>query len=936
MSVGPEGVREGFVTGMDAAASMPAVPTHDSRQPHWTSPLDDRIVQPRGANGRVRLSIHPSRAKTPRFASTAPRTRPGRVTLAVPSSLTDIRHVPNDATATPQDGTGLPDDASPRAPELSDEGLRLLADALDGFIYDWDVETGVVARSSGFETLLGYTPGEHDLTADWWRSQVHPDDRTGTLAQPSARLGDPSIAELHTEYRVRHREGHYIWVSDRARLVRDARGRLVRMVGITTDITAARRTELERERLRTTAELALSRLAQVLETIPSAIVVTDPDGAIVYANPAAEDILGIPRGEIATRRIDSPLWEISARDGRPVAPHELPAARALRGETVTRYEHLIVDARTKARRLLSVNASPLRDAFGTITGAVSSFVDLTEQVARESALRAAEERFRVAQQLSLDAFTILEAVRDDAGAVRDFRWTFLNPEAERLLRRTPGELLGRRLLEEMPGMLDASELFSRYVHVVETGEPHDIELRYARDGIEGWLRHMTVRLEDGVAVFFSDISPRKAAEAERERLLAAARDAAARTARLQEITSELSRVLAPEDVARVIVRQILEAIGAFAGGVLELSDDGRELVLLHAEGFDAGVQARFARFSVDAPVPVRDVVRERVPVLLESRAEWETRYPIGPVSLTGDDGAWAALPLLVEDRVLGALTLRFQTPRQFSADDRELMMAFAGQCAQALERARLYHLERAARAEADAANKAKSDFLAVMSHELRTPLNAIAGYTQLIAMGVHGPTTPAQRESLERISDAQHHLLGLINQVINLARIEAGAVVYDIRSLDLDVVLRSVEVLVMPQQQAKRITAARAGSVATVRVRADEEKLRQVLLNLLSNAIKFTDTGGRITLEVSTDEARARVHVHDTGRGIPAGKLETIFEPFVQVDPRLTRSEDGAGLGLAISRELARGMGGDLTATSTPGQGSTFTLVLPRDVEHGA
>ena len=841
-----------------------------------------------------------------------------------------------DGEAAPLNGAGLPGDAASASPELSDEGLRLLADALDGFIYDWDVETDVVARSSGFETLLGYAPGDHDLTADWWRSRIHPEDESTTLPLLRAQLGDPSVGEVHSEYRVRHREGHYIWVSDRARLVRDARGRVARMVGITTDVTAPRQAESDRERLRATAELALRRLAQVLETIPSAIIVTDPDGAIVYANPAAEDTLGVARSEIAARRIDSPLWEISRRDGTPIAADELPATRALRGETVTRYEHLIMDPRTRTRRVLSVNASPLRDAFGTITGAVASFTDLTEQVARESALRAAEERFRVAQQLSLDAFTILEAVRTEAGTVEDFRWTFLNPEAERLLRRAPGGLLGRRLLEELPGTRDTSELFSRYVHVVETGEPHDIELRLASDGIDGWFRHMTVKLEDGVAVFFSDISPRKAAEAERERLLTAARDAEARTARLQEITSELSRVLAPEDVARVIVRQILEAIGAYAGGVLEVSPDGREFVLLHAEGFAPGVEGRFGRFSVDTPVPVRDVLRERAPVLIETRDSWLARYQLGPIGRQDGDGAWAALPLLVEDRVLGALTLSFEEPRRFTDEDREFMMAFAGQCAQALDRARLYHAERAARAEADAANKAKSDFLAVMSHELRTPLNAIAGYTQLIAMGVHGPVTTAQQESLERINDAQHHLLGLINQVINLARIEAGAVVYDMRALDLQDVLRSVEALIAPQLQAKHIAAGRAGTRASMRVRADEEKLRQVLLNLLSNAAKFTDDGGRVTLEVCSDDARAVVHVHDTGRGIPPEKLETIFEPFVQVDPRLTRSEDGAGLGLAISRELARGMGGDLTARSELGVGSTFTLVLPSEGDPGA
>ncbi len=237
---------------------------------------------------------------------------------------------------------------------------------------------------------------------------------------------------------------------------------------------------------------------------------------------------------------------------------------------------------------------------------------------------------------------------------------------------------------------------------------------------------------------------------------------------------------------------------------------------------------------------------------------------------------------------------------------------------------------QAARAEAEAANRAKSEFLAVMSHELRTPLNAIAGYAELIELGVRGPVTHAQREDLGRIQRSQRHLLGLINGVLNYARVEGGHVHYDVADVALQEVLATCESLVAPQVRAKGLTVDFSACDAAVGARADREKVQQVLLNLLSNSVKFTEPGGALTISCGVEGERAFVRVADTGRGIAPDQLERIFHPFVQVDARLTRTQEGTGLGLSISRDLARGMAGDLTAESEPGAGSVFTLTLPR------
>jgi signal transduction histidine kinase len=238
-----------------------------------------------------------------------------------------------------------------------------------------------------------------------------------------------------------------------------------------------------------------------------------------------------------------------------------------------------------------------------------------------------------------------------------------------------------------------------------------------------------------------------------------------------------------------------------------------------------------------------------------------------------------------------------------------------------------------ARTAADAANRAKSDFLATMSHELRTPLNAIAGYVQLLELGVHGPITEPQREALGRIDRSQRVLLRLINDVLNLARIEARRVEYRLERVVLAELVESVVPLVEPQMAGRslRLEVSVPGGLAA---HADREKAEQILLNLLSNAIKFTPADGCIRIDARPDAVasdRLAISVQDTGIGIPPEKLAAVFEPFVQVDARRTRTQEGTGLGLTISRDLARGMGGDLTAESTVGEGSTFRLALPSE-----
>ncbi|HMF88073.1 MAG TPA: ATP-binding protein [Gemmatimonadaceae bacterium] len=263
---------------------------------------------------------------------------------------------------------------------------------------------------------------------------------------------------------------------------------------------------------------------------------------------------------------------------------------------------------------------------------------------------------------------------------------------------------------------------------------------------------------------------------------------------------------------------------------------------------------------------------------------------------------------------------------------------------QAEERSQQLVFEREARLEAEAASRAKSEFLAIMSHELRTPLNAVLGYSELMELGISGPVNDKMREQIGRIRMSGVHLLGLVNDILDLAKVEAGRLQVNSGPASADGTVAAAIALIQPQAAARGLELTVPPASDSLIYRGDEERVRQILVNLLSNAVKFTSPGGSITLEIaraltpgpdtrlSARGSYVTFRVVDTGAGIPAEKLLSIFDPFVQAETGHSRSREGSGLGLTISRRLARLMGGDLTVRSKLGNGSTFTLWLPADV----
>ena len=379
-----------------------------------------------------------------------------------------------------------------------------------------------------------------------------------------------------------------------------------------------------------------------------------------------------------------------------------------------------------------------------------------------------------------------------------------------------------------------------------------------------------------------------------------------------------ARLLLADDNAdmRDYVTRLLEA----RGWSVEAVSDGRaalDAVLTHRPDLVLSdvMMPGLDGFALLRELRARPETRTIPVILLSARAGTEARV----------DGAEAgADDYIVKPFAAQELVARVGSHLALARERAEALAA--------LERAR--EQADAARREAEMANRVKSDFLTAMSHELRTPLNAIGGYVQLLELGIHGPVTEAQLSALARIERSEKHLLSLINDILNFAKLEAGRVVYAASDVSLAEAVAAVMPIVQTQLGAKGLACdvrVRPDAI----VRADREKVEQILVNLLSNAIKFTDRGGRIVVDAPARAEGAAppgmvfLRVADTGIGVPDEKQAMIFEPFVQVARNPTRSTEGTGLGLAISRDLARGMGGDLRVRSTEGKGAVFTLTLP-------
>ncbi len=297
-------------------------------------------------------------------------------------------------------------------------------------------------------------------------------------------------------------------------------------------------------------------------------------------------------------------------------------------------------------------------------------------------------------------------------------------------------------------------------------------------------------------------------------------------------------------------------------------------------------------------------------------------------------GSLLTVPLIARKRLLGAITfVCAERGVSYSAEDMQLAEDVANRGALALDNAQVYDLALVLQRSAETANRAKTAFLGAMSHELRTPLNAIGGYIDILDMGLRGPVTAGQHADFARVKTNQQHLALLITEILNFVRVGSGHLQYAVGEIKACDAMRHAIDLIEPLFGQKGLKFNGIGGDLSTVAHADPERVTQILVNLLSNAIKFTPSGGEISADCGSTANTVTLRIADTGVGIAADKHEVIFQPFLQLKEGLTDREGGVGLGLAISRDLARAMNGDLTVESSEGKGARFTLSLPRATE---
>ena len=773
------------------------------------------------------------------------------------------------------------------------------------------------------EELRGNTPAIH-LGEDVFRS----------VAEELAARG-----RCRREATSRAKDGRAIDIELSAFVVRDRAGEPVCFVGVKRDVTERNRSAAERERrlqqleavyrlaeavgraeaLEEIYQEALTGLQRAVGADRASILLFDPDGTMRF-----KAWSGLSDEYRAAVEGHTP-WSSDTVDPQPIliadaaaepslaALYPVIAAEGIRGMG---FIPLVFEGRLLGKFMIYFDTPhPVTAEEMRLARAIASHIAFAIVRTRsETELRESEERYR----------HLMEVCPLGVAVLSEDRIVFANPACARLLRtERAGMLLGRSLLDFVHAD-HRSTLLERVRMFNGTTDVPAVEERLVRvDGssidIEMSVTGFAFQGRPAAQVVLRDVTDRNR------------RDRAQRL--LAETGALLNSSLDYEDTLQTIAQLAVPVLADWC--FVDLFEPGgafQRLAVAHADPADAPLARALRRHHDPRP----DATYGAAKVAHSGCAEIASDPPAGMfAALARDDDhrrmldelgirSYMCVPLTARGSTVGAVTfLTTTSARRYDAADLELAEELGRRAALAVDNARLYH-------EAREANLAKSQFLATMSHELRTPLNAIAGYAELLEMGLRGPVSDAQREDLRRIRVNQRHLLGLINDVFNFAKLESGHVELSITDVAVEETLAETGALIEPKMAARGLQYDYRRGEPSVYCRADGEKLRQVVLNLLSNAVKFTERGGRVMLEWETCDDEVRIHVRDTGRGIPAEKLEAIFEPFVQLQHGLNGRADGTGLGLAISRELARAMKGDVTVASSPGEGSTFTLALPR------
>lgn len=801
--------------------------------------------------------------------------------------------------------------------QRSEERFRLVTDATQGVIYDWDVQANRVERSGNLFELLGIAPAEVKTTPQWWVQLVHPDDRQNAhqvVEQAFAR----SNSVYSAEYRMQHRDGHFIHVWDRGRIVRDDTGRVLRVVGHTIDISEKKRSEHA-------VQQSEARFHGVFQHATLGIVIEDMQGHFVEPNAGFQQMLGYTADE---------LRQLTCNDITHPDDYSTDIDlyhRLLAGE----FEYYRLHKRFihKQGHTLwgDLTVFLVRDAQGQPQFPIATVEDVTERVRTLEELHESEARFRN----MADTAPVLLWI---SGTNGDCTW-FNKPWLDFVGRALEQEV-GNGWAENVHPA-DFDSCLRTYREAFAARRPFEMDYRLLRhDGQYRWVLDQAVPRFTPGGEFLGfigscvDISERKRAE-EAQHALASASALLASSLDFETTLHNVARLALPH-FADFCTLDLLDDSGTLQQAAVAHTDADKEPLLREVR--------RRNPHTLDAVVGAAAVARNREAQLCSEVTDDVMRtYTSDSRSLEIfrllQPVSFIIQPLNARGRLIGTMT--FVSSRQsqrYTRDDLTFARDLGERAALAVDNARLYQQAQRAQQQAEEASRTKDEFLATVSHELRTPLNAIIGWAHLLRSG-HLDQSSAEH-ALEVIDRNAHVQAQIVNDLLDVSRIITGKLRVEATPTELAPVIGAATDSVRSAAEAKSLHLEAAYQARGLQVLGDATRLQQVLWNLLSNAVRFTPAGGRVEVRLSrvmhatgTDQlgrSHARIDVVDSGQGIASEFLPYVFDRFRQADSTSTRKHGGLGLGLAIVRHIVEMHGGTVEAHSEGiGQGSTFSVLLP-------
>jgi PAS domain S-box-containing protein len=867
----------------------------------------------------------------------------------------------------------------------SEERYPLVTEAVAEGIYDWNIETNSLYVSPRLIEIFSFA-GPH-LTSEAWYGRVHPDDMEGyrTALRDCFKQRSP---KLECQYRIKAADNAYRWVEDHGLPIRNKAGRALRLVGAVSDITRRHETEQalrDRDQELNAVLDAIDYGVLFMGPDLRAKIINRAfrrmwgisDEFIRKTRPTMSDLINynrhnnlydVPPAEFdnyiskrveAVRSGTTSLGEMRRLDDRIIQYQILVLPDG--GRMLTYFD--ITDLKRSEE-----HAKNARDAAETALAELRKAQNENVRVLgelRESLQQqtATADALKVISRSTFDLQTVLKTLAESAShlCAADRGVIFLrHGDFNRLGANYGFSPEAERWAVEHPLPIDHSSISGRAVLAAKPVHVHDVltDSGYNAMGYQSvfgyrsalgvpLLRQGTplgvfVLTRDAVNPFtekqialVTTFADQAVIAVENARLLNELRQRTDELGRsveelraLGEVSQAVNSTLDLETVLSTIVAKAVPLSGTEAGAIYVFDELQREFLLRATYGMDRDLidALEQRRIGLDDP-NVAQAFSQPEPIQTANLNE-EPQSDLNEIALRFGYRARLVAPLIRGEDAIGMLVVRRRAPGIFTQNIVDLVKTFAAQSVLTIQNARLFHeLKRKSR-ELEEASQHKSQFLANMSHELRTPLNAILGYTELIADGIYGQPSDKMVEVLKRLESNGRHLLGLINDVLDLSKIEAGQLVLELTDYSLQDIVQTVRSALEPLAADKKLPFKVEVAPKLPSGRGDGRRLSQVLINLVGNAIKFTDQG-EVLITAAAYDGSFQVSVRDTGPGISTADQAKLFQEFQQADNAITRKKGGTGLGLAISKRIVEMHGGQIWVESQVGQGSTFAFTLP-------